>query len=358
MGPGVGLEVANSIYFDMPRGQFAYWNADDRGREMVRELIRSGHIDCLHSFGDLATTRAHAARSLEELSRHGCWMDVWVDHATAPSNFGADIMRGSGDVAGSPAYHADLTLGYGIRYVWRGRVTSIIGQNTRRRVPAVLDPAHPIGSLQTAAKELAKGVLARAGSEKYGMHGPNRVMREAHLRSGQPIVEFLRANPHWRGVSGGDTAAGLAEVLTPKNLRSLAASRGVCVLYTHLGKIVRRDRPFPAATQESLRTLAQFAHEGEILVTTTQRLLRYLHASERVEARLTRLPDVDRLEITTPESAAPRDLQGLTFYVPEPERTELWHDGRALRGICNPPDHTARRSISIPWIPLTFPPVS
>jgi len=42
MGPGVGLEVGNSIYFDMPPDQFAYWNTDDVGREMVRTLIRSG----------------------------------------------------------------------------------------------------------------------------------------------------------------------------------------------------------------------------------------------------------------------------------------------------------------------------
>ena len=57
MGSGVGLEVGNSIYFDMPPDQFAYWNTDDAGREMVRSLIQSGHIDCLHSYGDLATTR-------------------------------------------------------------------------------------------------------------------------------------------------------------------------------------------------------------------------------------------------------------------------------------------------------------
>jgi hypothetical protein len=79
MGPGVGLEVGNSIYFDMAPDQFAYWNTDDRGRAMVQELVRSGHIDCIHSFGDLATTRAHAARALEELQRHGCRLEVWVD---------------------------------------------------------------------------------------------------------------------------------------------------------------------------------------------------------------------------------------------------------------------------------------
>src|SRR5688500_14469800 len=45
MGPGAGLEVGNTIYFDMPDGQFAYWNTDERGRAMARALIRSGHID-------------------------------------------------------------------------------------------------------------------------------------------------------------------------------------------------------------------------------------------------------------------------------------------------------------------------
>src|SRR4030042_1806878 len=90
IGPGVGLEVGNSIYFDMPAEQFSYWNTDDTGREMVRALIRSGHIDCLHSYGDLAAKRKQAARVLDELDRHGCKLEVWVDHGTAPTNFGSD----------------------------------------------------------------------------------------------------------------------------------------------------------------------------------------------------------------------------------------------------------------------------
>src|SRR3989442_15153159 len=49
MGPGVGLEVGNSIYFDMPPGHFSYWNTDEKNREKIRALIKSGHIDCLHS---------------------------------------------------------------------------------------------------------------------------------------------------------------------------------------------------------------------------------------------------------------------------------------------------------------------
>jgi hypothetical protein len=106
MGPGVGLEVGNTIYFDMPPDQFAYWNTDDAGRQMVRTLIKSGHIDCLHSYGDLATTREHAGKALDELTRHDCKLQVWIDHGRAATNLDPDIMHGHGDEVGHPAYHA------------------------------------------------------------------------------------------------------------------------------------------------------------------------------------------------------------------------------------------------------------
>ena len=152
MGTGVGLEVGNTIYFDMPPGHFSYWNTDDESREKIRALIRSGHIDCLHSFGDTATTRKHAAKALEELERHGCRLKVWVDHAVAPTNFGPDIMKGYGDIPGHPAYHADLTLAHGIEFVWMGRVTSVIGQNRRLDFGGIVDYAHPVSSCRTLVK--------------------------------------------------------------------------------------------------------------------------------------------------------------------------------------------------------------
>src|SRR5690606_30898346 len=112
MGPGVGLEVGNSIYFDMPPDQFAYWTTDDAGRAMIRDLIRSGHIDVLHSYGDFCDRRSDVELYLNELRRHDLQLEVWVDHSKAPTNFGPDIMVGSGDVEGAESYHADLTLAY------------------------------------------------------------------------------------------------------------------------------------------------------------------------------------------------------------------------------------------------------
>ncbi len=226
MGPGVGLEVGNSIYFDMPPGQFSYWNTDDAGREMIRTLIRSGHIDCLHSFGDLATMRSHAARALDELARHDCKLEVWVDHSVAPTNFGADIMRGYGDIPEHEAYHADLTIGQGVRYVWRGRVTSIIGQDVKPQFSGIFSARHPLASTKTLAKEAAKHVLARLGNTKYAIHGPNRILRPVRLRNDMLVYEFLRSNPHWGGVSSCDRADCINQVLTESMLNHLVDREG------------------------------------------------------------------------------------------------------------------------------------
>lgn len=271
MGPGVGLEIGNTIYFDMAPGQFSYWNTDAENRERIGALIRSGHIDCLHSFGDLATTRAHAERALNELESHGCKLPVWIDHSKAPTNFGPDIMRGHGDEPNHPAYHADLTLAYGVRHVWRGRVTSVIGQNRPASLGGLFDAAHPGPSVKTIFTEAAKQALSRFGNVKYAIHGPNRVSRATTLRDGAPVCEFLRCNPHWSGVSSADTGDGIAEVLTGRFLDHLVARRGVCILYTHLGKLAGKKK-FGQATIDAFRRLAGYARE-KIWVTTTSRLL-------------------------------------------------------------------------------------
>ncbi len=296
MGPGVGLEVGNSIYFNMPPGQFAYWNTDDAGRAMVRALIHSGHIDCLHSYGDLATKREHAGKALDELARYDCQLKVWVDHGTAATNFGADIMRGHGDEPGHEAYHADLTCGYGIRYVWRGRVTSVIGQDTPQSLRGLFNVRHPLASIRTVAKEWAKGVRARRNDIKYAMHGPNRLIRDTLLRDGRPVGEFIRCNPHWGGVSRGDRPDGLPQVLTKRFLDHLVERQGTCILYTHLGKICRREEPLEAPARQALRLLASYQDNGKILVTTTRRLVEYRGCNRNQSAKASRNQSWPRLE--------------------------------------------------------------
>lgn len=353
MGRGAGLEIGNTIYFDMPPDQFAYWNTDESGRAMVRELIRSGHIDCLHSFGDLATTRSHAQRALEELDHHDCHLKVWVDHGTAPTNFDGDIMKGSGDVPNSPAYHADLTLGFGIEYVWRGRVTSIIGQNVSKNFSGLWTTSHPFSSGKTIFKEFAKGLLGRFGNEKYSMHLPNRILKKSKLRDSHEIYEFLRCNPYWGGVSLSATALGISDILVEKMLESLVKRQGFCVLYTHLGKIGNNHKIFNDKTKEAFSLLARFMSQGKILVTTTRRLLDYCRIKDEISCS-TKLKE-DTFHIYLSYTKRIDDLDGITMYIPR-SNVKVWLNQKEVFNFRrNPPDQTGQESISFPWNKMEFP---
>ena len=362
MGPGVGLEVGNSIYFDMPPDQFAYWNTDDAGREMVRKLIQSGYIDCLHSYGDLATTRKHAVRALDELTHHNCKLRVWVDHGTAATNFGTDIMLGHGDEVGHEAYHADLTINYGIKYVSCGRVTSITGQGIPASLSGIFNWRHPVKSSQTLFKEAAKQKLGRKGNRKYAMHGPNETLCPSVLRDKNPVYEFMRCNPHWGGVSSCDQGRHIGEVLTDVMLKRLINRGGTCVLYTHLNKIDDPNIPFNKTAVEAFRRLAEEFRSGNILVITTSRLLGYLRAIHEItfnslwDDKILRIDLNTRAVENSVSELSTVDLFGLTFYVPNPKTICMTIDGQEVTDLKhNAPDHTGRPSVSLTWPLLEFP---
>ncbi|MBI5383783.1 MAG: hypothetical protein HZA90_03760 [Verrucomicrobia bacterium] len=357
MGEGVGLEVGNSIYFDISPGQFAYWNTDDAGREMVRALIASGHIDCLHSYGDLATSRTHAGRALEELSRHGLSLRVWVDHATAPTNFGQDIMRGHGDEPGHPAYHADLTIDHGIRYVWRGRVTSVIGQDQPVSWGGLWDGAQPFASTLTLAKEASKYLLGRAGGQKYLTHAQNRIGVPAQLRDGREVIEFLRCNPHPAGLDRGDTGDSISEVLTRRFLDRLVERQGISILYAHLGKL--RERQFNQAAVEAFRQLSQYHHRKEILVTTTRRLLDYGQFAQSATVSWSwgsngLVIDVAGGVEGRTETGPAAESQAFTLELSESSVAELRVEGRPVSFV-KTQDPTGKHLVSVPWNPRPFP---
>lgn len=354
MGTGVGLEVGNTIYFRMPPDQFAFENASGEDREKVFAMIRSGHIDCIHSFGDMVTTRAEVAAYWDLLSRHGAVPEVWIDHARAPTNFDPGIMAGEGAIVGSEAYHADISLEAGIRYVWKGRVTSAIAKECPISVSGIYNVAHPLTSAVTIAKEVTKIALARLGSTKYAMHGRPDLLSQSRLASGHEVLEFIRNNPSWGGVSHNETGDGLGEVLSERLLDALVSAGGVSVFYTHLGK-TGSDTIFPPCTVAALRRLSDYARDGRILVTTTRRVLGYVHATR--EANWNAHVEGDRLVIEVRTVLPDSDLQGMSWKIPS-----NIHRARAAINDGTPVDmivgtESNERIASIPWAPLDFPEV-
>jgi hypothetical protein len=355
MGTGVGLEVGNTIYFDMPEDQFSYGNTDDDGKDKIAKLIKSGHIDCLHSYGDFVIARERAESIQKDLQGRGCEVAVWVDHAIAPSNFGADIMMGQGDVIGSSVYHADLTFRRGVKYVWMGRVTSVTGQATKRRLFAIFNKQHPFASCKTLFKEVAKIILGTMGVEKYVLHRNNELCRNTRLRDGRVVTEFIRTNPFWGGVDKSETAYGLHNVLTEQYLRNLVKSNGYSILYTHLGKVKNKSEPFEAKARAGLTRLADYFKAGEILVTTTRRLLDYHSMVNNI--KVCSVHNGETTEIKLSGNCSLNELSGLTFYT-DSGNTEYkvkFNDEYIQCFSLNETDETGRRSISINWNRLEYP---
>ena len=111
-------------------------------------------------------------------------------------------------------------------------------------------------------------------------------------------------------------------------------------------------------TRLALELVARARSDGDLMVTTTRRLLDFCRA--RRTASWTATADGDGVRIDISTAALPtierRRLEGLTFYTETASRVRLVVDGRdehALR--VNPPDHTGCASVSIAWPRLSFP---
>jgi len=360
MGEGVGLEIGNSfVMYAPPTCAFSYFSGNPGSAQIIGKFIKAGYIDFLHSYGEKDDfTRKDAIKAIEELNNNQYKVDVWVDHAKTPDNLGDDRTFGLGDHPGSIAYHSDLTLAYGIKFVWLGRVTTVIGQSvpiTLKTFSSVYDSRHPVQSLINMGKEFAKNVLAVFGNKKYAMHKSYDLVRIAKLNDGQKVYEFLRFDNYWKGVAEGATSRRLAYVISQRTLERLKKVSGYMIVYTHLGKNSDCSQVIAKETQNALRDLANEYEKGNIYVTTTSKLLnyylnhKYLNWSYETKG--------DEIIITIADVEDPvfgsfvptiKDLQGITFYVPHKDKTRIYINDKEIINIQrNPPDYKQKESVTI-----------
>lgn len=370
MGEGVGLEIGNSFYFYDEDGGFSYFSHDGHAKRAIIDLMRAGYIDCLHSYGDGATSRDEILRAIDVLDRNNCKLDVWVNHHGAPSNFSRkfEYLFGEcrGDDPSSNVYHADVTLGYGIRFVWVGATTRVIGQsptNLSSSLSTAFDPRYPLRTGLSVAKEIRKSILGRWRDERFILHGLGELTRVTQLEDGQKIYEFIRYCNHPASVSRGATSLGLAYVISRRTLEHLEATQGFMIVYTHLGKNSDCRQVIAQETQEALRNLERRYRDGQIYVTTTSKLLNYYHAcqylvwSYQQSDGLIQI-NIDHLDDPVFGQLHPtvEQLQGLTFYVPDSSRVGVCLRGVKLKDIRrNPSDESGVESVTIPFTHLSFP---
>ena len=360
MGEGVGLEIGNSfVMYAPPTCAFSYFSGNPGNAQIIGKFIKAGYIDFMHSYGEKADfTRKDAIKALKELNNNQCKVDVWVDHAKTPDNLGDDTTSGLGDHPHSIAYHSDLTVAYGIKFVWLGRVTPVIGQSapiTLKTFYSIYDSHHRVQSLINIGKEFAKNVLAVFGNKKYAMHQSYDLVRIAKLDDGKKVYEFLRFDNYWEGVAMGATSKRLSYVISRRTLERLKEVGGYMIVYTHLGKNSDCPQVIAKETQITLRDLASEHEKGNIYVTTTSKLLNYYINHKYLNWSYETKGDEIVITISGVEdpvfgSFVPttEDLQGITFYVPDKGKTRIYINDKEITNFQrNPPDHRARESITI-----------
>ena len=360
-GPGLGLDIGGAFFMfrspDSPNSFTVFdrlTNHITADGEFIVECARRGILDVLHTYGCFTDpghfTRGLAETALEALTSYGVNIETWTNHGPSTNTQCIGTLHGQGDLPGAPGYHADLTVGYGVRWFWTG------AEITDR---VALDAAQPA----------ARFAHARSLANTRTRANPLSLVETHRLRDGRQVRRFYRY-----GALGPRTPVleDLPRQLSDRALNALVEAAGYAIVYQHLA--VRRVRPgygpsayapvdpkwFAAPELAALRRLSERFHAGELWVAPTTHLLRYReqHHGLSWTARRERDRRVIVIRLDAPADPA-RDLAGITFYCDRPESTDiqLESDGELIEvAECrrNPPDLTGRPSITL--FPLRKPP--
>jgi hypothetical protein len=272
---------------------------------------------------------------------------------------GDDVTFGTGDHPDSLSYHADLTIKYGIKFAWLGRVTMIVGQEVAPDIKQflyILDSEHYIKSISNMIKEFSKHYLACLGSRKYSMHKKNRLVEVRQLDDGQRIYEFMRFDNYWEGVSKGATSKNLGYILSEKTFKRLKKIGGFMIVYTHLGINDDCNKVICEETVNSFRILEKEFYNGEIFVTTTSKLLDYYLIRKYLNWVIEKKDnDIIRITILSVEdpvfgSFMPtlKQLDGITFCFDSGKKVQIYLGEKEIQSVKrNWDDQNNQASISI-----------
>jgi hypothetical protein len=365
LGPGLDLELGHSFWFYDATGACdvtVFRGITDQlsqNAALLESLIRAGYVDSLHTYGDFSGggfRRELAIQAVEYLSDRGLRVEVWVNHGWwrgTPNVQGiGPLPEQLGDDPGSPAYHTDLLVPQGLRFVERYEIVHTVGQDAR---PTPRD----------RATQLVEALRYGASTREWRARAifANRLVEPWALDDGQRVFTFKRFIGKERGLAAAGSPE-LARALDERILDELRAKGGYMLVYTHPWRNPGGGLAAPEAVR-ALRNLAREHHDGRIYVTTTRKLLTYNVAAGSLDWSATREGDALTIRIGGVDDAitgrrppAPGELEGITFYTPLPGSTRiLVGDVEIKHTRRNPPDGTGVPSVTIPTVRLALPPL-
>lgn len=260
------------------------------------DLARHPHIlaahphDTIHTWGDYVWSgpksfeRVDAIEGRETLAKAGFRPRVWVDHSMFMGNmlhnhrYGAlpTMTDASGHVYPNPIYTLDIVKRVGVRYLWDGTITPVLGQDR----PLSKWHMHKARAANTrgAVINLVKYMVGRSlgiGQAFQGQFRGNAAYTSHRFPDGNVFYTFPRYGA-WIDAD----IDGLGRIMAPTRMDELLRLGGTCILYTHLGKrpvdrMHERDH-IPPATRAALEHVKQRYREGVLMLSSISRLLDHL----------------------------------------------------------------------------------
>ncbi|MCL2546942.1 MAG: hypothetical protein FWE06_07095 [Oscillospiraceae bacterium] len=332
MGLGLGLDIADSFWMymasDLPLVADRHGNGSEavmswfvgtsdvvKDAEMIVHYWEKGWIDSIHTWGDFTRvdesehlfSREMAERGVAALREHGIYPTVWINHGNAANTQnietrGVESYR-SGDRPGTDAFHTDITIPLGIKFIW--------------------------------------------GSHNDTSFGRHDILYPTTLHDGQTLWGFHRYTPGW-------SIYGLHEQLSDANLDLLVENRLPVVVSQHFGG-ANYYFPFISSAVEGLQRLAERYERGDILVTRTSRLLEYLrvrdHLAYEASGRNIDITAIDDPQLGLDSNPAIDSLRGMTFYVDNAARWTISINGQPLAEelLVRTGNRTEQDTIGVAW---------
>jgi len=360
-GKGVNLEVGSSFWFfnATNRSQLSYFrgngSVDSDFAPFCRTLWKSGHVDSLHTYGDFdegGFRRQFAECSINELEKHGARITVWINHGNKNNlqNLGRLEYQEGAD-PGSPGYHFDLLESCGIRFIWSGRMTHIIGQNA--------EPTCNVRLTNFAQKLLSLTKYRNHPEPVFDLD--NRLFAKVTLQDASEVWDFVRFVNRF-GLEHTQDVHDLIRQTYPSIIKRLILNSGYFVLYTHLCEGISDSNVLPRKLIANFEFLSRMYHDGELLVTTTSRLLRYKEVHDNMTWRVENENGATKIRIFpsmnvlgAAQKITENMIQGVTFYCRDPDKARILLDGKPVKIRKNARDTTGEYSVTVPWQRLEYP---
>ena len=360
-GSGLGLEVGNSFWFfnGSNSPQLSYFEGTTEKETafapIIRSYLESRHIDTLHSWGNFDNggfERSYAEIGVRVLKKYNFNIPVWINHGINLNHQKiGDYPNMYGDDPTHPCYHTDLLSECGFEFIWTGKVTHVIGQNSRK-------------NFSTISKLFIQKILKKIKYQHLKdpiYDNDNNLINPLLLRDGDKKWEFIRFINSWGNAGELDLYEFVEQIKTP-HLKRLIKNQGVMILYTHFNENL--STKIPIKLSHYLRDLKNMVNRKEILMGTTSRILKYWEVSNYITFKVQDLEDNliikinDKMYSPAGEKAVRSShLNGLTFYSNITKPHKVIFKNKLCKTIVNPSDQTGKQSISIAWQKLEYPEV-